>query len=282
MSKDDFLKTHPEFVSVPDFAQCVEIQKMLDVIVEDGLSINRDIKMPHVNGLRNGIKEVYSGYGNLLFMDPIRYNTVTGHLIDGAHRIEAYKKLLNDHFIKGDEKILVIMMEVPADKETQVIIQYNTHSKPWNTEDFIGRYKKEGNTNYVKLEEFAKTSPYYMYNPKTGKVNWRYSAAVVKKKSCQRELRDGLFSATESEFKQASKDLKDIEKILKATQIKGCNIENVILTWNNDFKGKVKDVDKFVKALKADSIVDMQKTTPQQIKSAFALAMCNMEFGVTV
>ena len=67
-------------------------------------------------------------------------------VLDGQHRLLAAKKLGCDIYYQIEERLTsadIILMNV---------------SKAWNITDYINFYCKQGNSNYIKFNEFVKKS----------------------------------------------------------------------------------------------------------------------------
>ena len=62
-------------------------------------------------------------------------------VIDGQHRLEACKKL----------NLPVAYRMVDGDTD-QLMVTLNRTQRPWSTDDFINKYVKQGNENYIALE----------------------------------------------------------------------------------------------------------------------------------
>lgn len=175
---------------------------------------NRMINHGHVNQLRKSIAE-----GDLKLMPPITVNLITGNIIDGQHRRDAFIAAINSGEIDKNSLIEVKFVEIPVEKEIEAICNANVNSKNWSVDDFIESYAKV-NLHYQKLQDFCNTHC-LCYKVKLTendtkkiiKLNYRYAVAMIKGKAGKKMLKDGSLTISEEEFKRADAIHNEVNKI---------------------------------------------------------------------
>lgn len=238
---------------------------------------NRNISPNQVSRLTISLREMYDEDGNFNLLAPLTLNKVTGHLIDGQHRWEAFKNLTE--VIPVDIPINVLVVNINPNEELQKIIDANTNSKNWSMNDFLKAYKEEGNNqaSYKRLEDFCNMSK-LLHNEKKGTYNYRYGACCLKAKSQQKELKDGLFTVTDEEVVKGLSTIKEVEAICDALNLSsGHWMEYIITQWVNDIREPNKDkknfVKMFTKELSKSKYRKEPKATAKDFKRLFGMAL---------
>jgi hypothetical protein len=199
--------------------------------------LNRDLCEKHVKDIKKGIVSA----DTLKYLSPIEVNVVTGNVIDGQHRLAAFKYAINDGSIPKDSKIKVYYLNIPEEKEID-IIKDKQRKRSWYMEDYVGMEIKDGNENYIKLAEFGKS--HELTNNK-GAIKLGYAATIIKQKTQYTELRNGTLKINEKEIEQASALHDEIIKILDSFGLKhkGRHINAITESWSrNREKINIKDL----------------------------------------
>lgn len=179
-------------------------------------------------------------------MPPITINTLTGHIIDGQHRLKAYQALIENNKLPRNSRIKVMYVEIPEDEEKQAIIDANTNSKNWSLDDYIASYAKAGIECYVVLDNWCKS---HVLTSDNGKSKFRYGAAIIAGKRCQKELKEGNFTFTEEDLEKAENVHAEMLEIVQVFNLqgKGSWIESLAASWYavremHDFKAWLKEL----------------------------------------
>lgn len=179
-------------------------------------------------------------------MPPITVNVRTNHVIDGQHRLEAYKNLVAEGLLGEDVKLKVMYVDMPIEEEKQAIIDANTNSKNWSLDDYIDSYSKAGVISYVTLENWCKMHPLCTEN---GKAKYRYGASIIKGKRCSTELKLGEFKVTQEEMARADDIHAEMLEIVELFGMKGKGnwIESLAVSWvgvrnQHDFRTWMKEL----------------------------------------
>ena len=164
------------------------------------------------------------------FMPPITINQITNNIIDGQHRLQAFIELVDEGKLPSDSKILVRFINVEPSKEKQIIIDSNTKSKNWKQSDYIDSYS-ESKEAYKNLIEWCSNHPLCI--DKKGKIKPRYGAAMIKGKGCGGMLKNGKFTVTDDELKNAEATYNELLQIIEILGLEqqGSYIENLAVEW---------------------------------------------------
>lgn len=183
---------------------------------------NRMIDEKHVAKIKKGYVE------SLPYLPPITVNSVTGNIIDGQHRLQAFFELIEEGILKSDASILTRFIEADED-EVKLIQDANTKTKVWNQNDFINSYRTV-NDNYSKLTEWCLN---HRLTHKEGKPIYRYASAIIKGKSYGAKLKKGEFAVSDDEWKNAEENYNGIYSIIENCQLSttGAYIESIALSW---------------------------------------------------
>ena len=195
------------------------------------LNSNREINMPHANKIARAIIEENQAQ----YIDAISVDINTYIVIDGQHRLTAFKKAW--------EKGLNVEMDVrfkdyPKDM-LHIIIDMNTNHKNWTTNDRVNSLREKGNS-IDKLIEFCnddKHSLLHRLNKKGLKTpTLRYASALMLGKSITQDIKDNKVRIKDSQFEFGHKLHGEAEAILDALQLKtrtGGWLEHFLTAWHN-------------------------------------------------
>lgn len=192
---------------------------------------NRNIIISHVKELK---KEFLTNNG---FCMPITVNDTTKNILDGQHRFEAIKQLVEEKKIDINPSIYVqfVHLETP-EEEIQWMQKINNVSKHWTINDYINAYSST-DENCAYLTNWAK-----QHNID----NFGLVGTYFKGKNCRQALLKGTFSITDEDKKHADIMFNEINQIADALQT-GIN-ESLVCSWNQqrvDFN--IDDVVKYTK-----------------------------------
>lgn len=197
---------------------------------------NRKVNEQHVNEFVNLIKNKEYDEETLVFgLMPIIINPRTNHILDGQHRLEAFKKAVEKGLIPADAKVLVGMWVLDdEDNEKETILMLNTHSKNWSMNDYLDSYAQM-NEHYAKLRRFCQT--HSLCNQKKGdviKLNYRYGAAIIKGKACQSVLKKEEFTCDEAELALAEVVHEEMAQIRQKLEMNysSTDIEGMATEWH--------------------------------------------------
>lgn len=208
-------KTKNEYVDVS-----IEFAKRFKSTTE-----NRMVNHGHVNRLKEQMRTALANF------PPVNINKRTNNIIDGQHRISAFRLLLNEGELPTDTKLSVMYTDMTEEDERLAIINANCNSKNWSLDDFMKSYAVV-NLEYKKLEEWAKNHS-LCFDGK--KAKFRYAAAILKRQNCTKMLKDGSFLISTEDFKigeQIHSELIEVLGVLGKNE-KGAYIESVVLSWSD-------------------------------------------------
>lgn len=202
---------------------------------------NRKIKSNHVNDFLNVVKNGKSRYflddGTYLVFGliPIIINPVTGHVMEGQHRLEAFIKACQLGLLDENARILIVYWRIEDEEiENSLIIDLNSNSKNWSIDDYMNNYSQYLEY-YQRLREFCEKhelcSIYTKQGEKTNK--YRYAAAMITGKSQASNLKKGSFTFTDEQLKQADTIHKELCEIRKKLNLPMCgsDIESMAIEW---------------------------------------------------
>ena len=203
---------------------------------------NRKLSDKHVNEFVTILKDttfVPDEDGDMLAYGimPIVVNPVTMHILDGQHKLKAFKDAIDKCLIPSDVKILVAYWFVYDEAhENEITIMLNSKSKNWSLNDYLDAYAHDI-TYYSRLKTFCEThSLCKKINPNTGNVtlNYRYGAAIITGKGCQDSLKQGTFSFTDDQFASADVIHKELEAIRRKLgyDTNSAEVEFMAIAWH--------------------------------------------------
>ena len=224
---------------------------------------NRKINHGHLNKIKKQLLTAFD------LIPPITGNMVTNHIVDGQHRLEAYLSLVKDGSLPKDTLLKAMYVNIPVDEETSRTIDANTNSKNWSVEDYIESYIKKGVVSYVKLNDWCMN---HLLTSENGKSKFRYGAAMIKKKGCQNELKEGKFEATDEEFLAADEIHAELLEITELFGLKGKGswLEALAISWaeireQHDFREWMKEF-----KVKKQKLMKLPKTNQKEWNTIFA------------
>jgi len=114
--------------------------------------LNRTLYPRHVNSIVEDLKN-----GGLETLPPIIINRETNVVLEGKHRVAAFKKAIDTKVIPNFAKLSALYMSMNKDDEQEYIIKLNNNQKRWNGVDYATSYSKGGkNTqSYKTLLKFC-------------------------------------------------------------------------------------------------------------------------------
>lgn len=189
---------------------------------------NRLINRLHVQTLAKQMAD-----GGLQYFPPITINRITNHILDGQHRVEAFKLAIEKGMIPRDSTLRVMYIECPEEIDEREKTVDMQNSKGWTLDDFVSSYATT-NEEYAKLQLWCKEHPKACMNGvtkdknKKWKYKYRFAAAVIKGESCQKMLKNGSFVASEDEYSLADVVYDEIERLF---QIIKCESKPSALEW---------------------------------------------------
>lgn len=195
------------------------------------LNGNRNINKPHVTKLANDLKKGDGKYFPAIIVDE---NTKT--VIDGQHRLTAYRLLWDDKKINFNEPIKVEFKQFGQDVLDNVI-RMNQNQRTWKLQDFLDVQKKIDDTNSIqKLEEFCSKNKRLHKITVKGKIKFNYNYAcdlLFGKRQQINKVKNGSIIITDQDIEHAQKLYDEIDAILKKIGINYNDnwLESSFLAW---------------------------------------------------
>lgn len=198
---------------------------------------NRTLKRPHLNKL--GEELILNGS----FYQPIIVNKRTNNIIDGNHRIQIFKELIDKNSLPINSKIAVKYIDIEELIEKKTMVTLNTSQVSWSLDDYIVSHSIK-NPEYRKLIDWTKSHS-LSFNGK--KPKYRYAAAILKGVSCGGLLKNGDFYISNDDCKNGEEIHNELVQIISVLNkpISGNFIESLALSWY-----KVRDLHQFKEWLK--------------------------------
>lgn len=187
--------------------------------------LNRDTYAAHANDIKHSIATKDA----LSYISPVEVNVVTGNVVDGQHRIKAFKEAIAENLIPKDSLLKVYYLSIPKHKEIDVI-KDKQNKRSWGMDDYVKMEIKDGNKNYILLQEFGEN--HELANNK-GNVKFGYSATFLNGRASYTQLRNGNLTVTAEQVKRAHILHNEIVRILDAFGLKhnGRHINAVTESW---------------------------------------------------
>lgn len=188
---------------------------------------NRAIDRKHYQKIK---KQMLDSFAT---MPPITVNSVTNHVIDGQHRLKAFLELMNEGALPQNTRIAVMFVNIPEESELDKIIAAQVNTKSWAPSDYIHSYIKDGNVNYIKLDDWAKNHSLTANTVDPTKPKYRYAAIMMKGSTLRKELPNGTFTVTDEELENATVVHNEIVKLVQLFKLpmSGQWMEQMILSW---------------------------------------------------
>ena len=232
---------------------------------------NRMIDHGHKKEIKNEMLESFP------IMPPVVVNTLTNNIIDGQHRAKSFIELIDEGEFDKDMRLDVKYVTIPVEYEFGAIIRANTNTKNWTLENYINAYAKMGNEYYTKLIEWCKSHALSLDGK--GKSKYRYGAAIITGKRCNKELTDGIFKFSDEELKVAETihaELYDIIELFPELSTVGAWIESLAVEWKRVRHLHTFDV--WYKAIKASKkeISNMPKHSGKDWNLIFSYVNTNL------
>lgn len=191
---------------------------------------NRDINSGNVKKL----KDEYKKHGK--FEYPIIVNECTGHVLDGQHRLAAFRTLVSSSDVADTSRIEVKFVNIPAGNEVEYIRNINQQSKHWTGNDFIASEIAMNNPHYISLKNFcASNDLLYGTNGKKTEYKYNFGAAFITGGRTS-GLNNGKFQFTKEEYAEAAPRYKEIKSILEIIFGSANNVlrlDNIVSAWEN-------------------------------------------------
>lgn len=167
---------------------------------------NRQINEQHVNDFVNVLKNkqwVPDEDGDMVAYEiiPVIYNPVFNHILDAQHKHKAYLKCIEQGIIPDNVKILVGYWPIYNEElEHMITIDLNNKTKNWSLNDYMDCYSKYMDA-YAKLKSFCENHILCKKINKDGEpqLKYRYGAAIVTGRGCEKVLKMGSLSFTEDQ-----------------------------------------------------------------------------------
>lgn len=251
----------------------------------DDSKLNRLIDMKHVSKLEKDMEDAKPAFR------PLVVNPLTNHLVDGQHTKKAFLNLIKKGKLNPSETLLVQFVEMTDEEEDKEIEHMQQNSKAWYLDDYVHRYMKMKNANYINLFNFAIHHSLTCKNVVNGDVDvtnitdrgvlknvlWRVASALIKGENCQKDLRTGTFVVTEEELKNAEQIHAEALQIRKALNFeeKGQQVEQMFVAWSEN--RTTYKFDLMLSELKNRRYKEMPKATLNNWRDIFEKAIGNIK-----
>ena len=176
---------------------------------------NRVLNKSHIRQIQNSI---LTNPNDAKFIAPIRIDINTMGVIDGQHRLSAFKNAWN-HGSK--EKIRVIFEDIPKDILIDIIARINSTTKNWGIPDYQHRLFAENNTHMNRIRSFGKSHSLCQKKNKKGEVVDffpRYAYAILFGKNATKEVKDGSIKVSKSDLDFGEQIHSELEQMVNALQ----------------------------------------------------------------
>ena len=190
---------------------------------------SRPVNNAHLRRIKNQMPACFDR------MLPVVINKTTDHVINGLHRIMAFRLGIEDGTIPANEKLDVMFINIPENEENATMAAANTNAKSWTLDDYVAYNIASGNESYKELEKFCLSHELCGHHniPK-----YRYGYAIIKGGSDGgATLKNGSFVCTEEELQTAGTvhdEMLSILKLYKSSQgTNGHWIEALASSWTN-------------------------------------------------
>lgn len=186
---------------------------------------NREFNRGHVNKLKKQWLESSD------LIPAATVNVVTNHIIDGQHRVEAYKELMASGELPSNTFLKVMLVSIPEKDERKAIVSANTNSKNWTADDYIKSYAKAGKEDYIKLTEWCRSHQLANAN---GKPKYIYGAAIITGRTTVREeILGDRMQISDSDFELANEIHAEMVEIANCLNLVSSNswVTTLAASW---------------------------------------------------
>lgn len=195
------------------------------------LNGNRTINKSHVTKLANDLKK-----GDGKYFPAIIVDENTKIVIDGQHRLTAYRLLWDNKKINFNEPIKVEFKQFGQDVLNN-IIRMNQNQRTWKLQDFLDMQRKTDDTNsIVKLEEFCSKNGFLHKRIASGKIkfNYRYACILLFGKHHTSKIKNGTLVVTDQDIENGQKLYNEVSAILEKLGINDTEgwIEKLFFAWH--------------------------------------------------
>ena len=222
--------------------------------------------------INEGHIKLFTSYSakQLSRMPALTVNERTGRLIDGQHRLRAIVKMIDEGILPKEYSYDVMFIDVPEEEERAEVINANIHSKGWTQMDYITFYMQDVGDNIAKnyklLDAWCRQHPLTAPKKEVQSPKYRYASAMMKGISCSNILKNGNFTVTLEELREATNIHNELFEILSIMDrvSTGAWLENMALAWFNARRDT--DIKKFMKELKTKSTLNYVKGKPSNTR----------------
>lgn len=176
---------------------------------------NRTLNKPHIRQIQNSI---ITNPNDAKFIAPIRIDINTMGVIDGQHRLSAFKKAWQ---AGSKENIRVIFENIPKDILIDIIATINSTTKNWGIPDYQHRLFAEDNIHMLNIKKFGMDHKLCQKKDKSGKVVDffpRYAYAILFGKNMTKEVKNGTINISKSDLKFGEQIHSELEEMVTALQ----------------------------------------------------------------
>lgn len=203
---------------------------------------NRKVNRNQVNKLKECLKE------GRRFVSPIVVNSRNNHVIDGQHRLMAFKESINEGAIPAYSTIDVKFVYEDEKNEDKLICEMNSIAKKWGQADYVNFHMQSNKESYEKLNKWASSHSLTRRVSKNTVVPYlRYASAILTGKNCKDKLKNGTFTISDSDLERGNLVHDEMEKILDVMRLPktGPHLEGMALEWNK-YREKLTPIDRFI------------------------------------
>lgn len=149
---------------------------------------NRVLKPAHVNSIYNAIKldPLFC-----LTMTPIEISLNSFNIIDGQHRLAAFRKLKSDEQARKFLSVRFIT-NLTLDQEIDLVAKKNSNMKNWTTANYVEKNLQAENAVEIAIDEFRKIC-IPKCQPNQSKAEQSYAEAILFGDCVKKECRTSGF-----------------------------------------------------------------------------------------
>lgn len=171
------------FSSRTPFEKCYHIGNVKQLSFIPG---NRTLRIAHV---RRMSKAFYNGE----WFPPICV-TPEGHVLDGQHRIAAFR-MLKEKYPNHKATLSVLVVDA-GESALQAAITFNSGHANWVIEDYMRAYLEKQIHGYEQLRDFVKAYPEF---------ELKAAVQLIKGKHSTKDFKEGALKISNEEYMEATK-----------------------------------------------------------------------------
>ena len=193
---------------------------------------------------------------------PCIVNMQTLNILDGQHRITAYKELLEEGKCDGIN-LYMVYYNLSLEDELNIIKPYNCVVRKWTLKDFVDSSIDTENPVSIALQKMASEHPLLHTVTKKGKVTpkLRYAMACIYGRNITKDIKNGTIGITDDMITSAQVIVDETYQIFQALHQPSNNwVEYMIQAWHA-IRNNQETID-FLNAVNFNVILEEIERTP--------------------